>query len=35
MQGALIGGGAGLFVIVQVGAVDAFGTKLTDINTSN
>lgn len=31
MQGALIGGSAGLFVIVQVGAVDAFGTELIEL----
>lgn len=31
MQGALIGGGAGLFVIVQVGAVDVFGTQLIEL----
>ncbi|WP_410171407.1 hypothetical protein [Aeromonas hydrophila] len=31
MQGTLIGGGAGLFVIVQVGAVDAFGTQLIEL----
>ncbi len=35
MQGTLIGGGVGLFVIVQVGAVDAFGTQLIDIDASN
>lgn len=32
MQGALIGGGASFFVIVQVGAVDVLGTQLIDIN---
>lgn len=31
MQGALIGGGASLFVIVQVGAVDAFGIQLIEL----
>lgn len=31
MQGALIGGGASLFVVVQVGAVDVFGNVFGDI----
>ncbi len=31
MLGALIGGSTDLFVIVQVGAVDAFGTELIEI----
>lgn len=30
MQGTFIGGSAGLFVIVQVGAVDAFGAQLIE-----
>ncbi|AGM44327.1 hypothetical protein AHML_12765 [Aeromonas hydrophila ML09-119] len=34
MQGALIGGSTDLFVIIQVGAVDAFGTQLIDVDTS-
>lgn len=32
VQGTLIGGSAGLFVVVQVGAVDAFGTQLMDVD---
>ncbi len=34
MQGTFIGGSASLFVIVQVSAVDVFGSQLTDINSS-